>query len=92
MHLAWATFVLSRKYSLNRRRRPSSCLLAVFVMLLAKSTVGLFLTRETSGMFGHFCTHQENNSASSPGFFLGGGGSLRSLALIRMSRRLLQRR
>ena len=59
-------FVQLRKYSPNRRCRPSSCLLAVLAMFLV-FFFRLVLTLETSEMSAIFQVHNQNNSTSSPG-------------------------
>ena len=67
--IVYVRFVQLRKYSPNSRRRPPSCLLAVFAMFLAiisaSSSFSSYSWNEWS--VHHFSFYNENNSISSPG-------------------------
>ena len=58
-------FVQLRKYSPNSRCRPSSCLLAVLAMFLAIISPSSYSWNKWNVR--HFCSHNQNNSTSSPG-------------------------
>ena len=58
-------FVQLRKYSPNRIRRPSSCLLAVLAIFLAIILPSSYSWNKWDVR--HFCSHNQNNSTSPPG-------------------------